>query len=119
MTADTHPHPPDARLAPQPEPPAAPAMTANGPLRQSTTVANPPLGLHLRPANAIAKLVRKAKCTLTVVHGEKTADGRSPSDLILLFAPPGTELVLECCGDGAADVLAAVVAILTDPGEPA
>lgn len=115
MTADTHAHPPDVRSAP----PATPAVSAAEPVRRSATVANPPLGLHLRPANAIAKLVRRAKCALTVTHGDKIADGRSPSELILLFALPGSELVLECNGDGAADVLAAVIAILTDPGEPA
>ena len=95
-----------------------PLMTALGPIRRTVTVANPPLGLHLRPANAIARLVRRSKCAVTVTLGEKVADGRSPSDLLMLFAPPGTELVLEFSGDGAAEAAEAVVAILTAPGEP-
>jgi phosphotransferase system HPr (HPr) family protein len=93
-------------------------MAANGPIRQSVTVANPPLGLHLRPANAIAKLVRRSKCAVTVSLGDKSADGRSPSDLLMLFAPPGTVLLVEGSGDGVEETVAAVVAILTDPGEP-
>ena len=93
-------------------------MAANGHIRRTVTMANPPLGLHLRPANAIAKLVRRSKCVVTVTLGDKVADGRSPSDLLMLFAPPGTELVLEVVGDGAAEAVEAVIAILTDPGEP-
>jgi phosphotransferase system HPr (HPr) family protein len=91
---------------------------ANGPIRRTVTVANPPLGLHLRPANAIARLVRRSKCAVTVTCGDKVADGRSPTDLLMLFAPPGTELVLEIAGDGAAETVDAVVAILTAAGEP-
>ena len=93
-------------------------MAAHTPIRRTVTVANPPLGLHLRPANAIARLVRRSKCAVTVTLGEKVADGRSPSDLLMLFAPPGTELVLEFTGDGAAEAAEAVVAILTAAGEP-
>lgn len=101
-----------------PRPHAILPMSAHGTIRRTVTVANPPLGLHLRPANAIARLVRKAKCAVRVTVGEKVADGRSPSDLLLLFAPPGTELVLEVSGDGADEAAEAVVAILTAVGEP-
>jgi hypothetical protein len=36
----------------------------------------------------------------------------------MLFAPPGTELVLVADGDGAAEAVEGVVAILTAAGEP-
>ena len=91
---------------------------AYGHIQRTVIVANPPLGLHLRPANAIAKLVRRSKCAVTITFGDKAADARSPSDLLMLFAPPGTELVLLVDGDGAAEAFEAVVAILTAAGEP-
>jgi len=93
-------------------------MAAHGQIQRTVIVANPPLGLHLRPANAIARLVRRSKCAVTVTFGDKVADARSPSDLLMLFAPPGTELVLVVAGDGATEAADEVVAILTAPGEP-
>jgi phosphotransferase system HPr-like phosphotransfer protein len=49
-----------------------------------------------------------------VWHGESRADGKSPTDLILLVALPGAELVVEVDGadapaalDTLADILAA------------
>ena len=66
---------------------------------KSVVVANPPMGLHLRPATAFAKLVRGMKCNVTLSHGEKRADGRSAFDLLGLLAPPGTELILETFED--------------------
>lgn len=95
-----------------------PTLAATGRIQRTVIVANPPLGLHLRPANAIARLVRRSKCAVTVIFGEKVADARSPSDLLMLFAPPGTELVLVVDGDGAVEAVEEVVAILTAPGEP-
>ena len=68
---------------------------------KSVVVANPPMGLHLRPATAFAKLVRGMKCNVTLSHGEKRADGRSAFDLLGLLAPPGTELILEIEGEDA------------------
>ena len=93
-------------------------MAAHGPIRRTVTVANPPLGLHLRPANAIARAVRRSKCNVTITLGDRIADGRSPSDLLMLFAPPGTELVIEVAGDGAPEAIETVIAILTAAGEP-
>jgi phosphotransferase system HPr (HPr) family protein len=67
-------------------------------VRRTVTVGHAPDGLHMRPATAFAKLARGFRCVVTVRHGEKTADGRSPTDLLMLIALPGTEL--EVCLDG-------------------
>ncbi|MEO2092372.1 MAG: HPr family phosphocarrier protein [Gemmataceae bacterium] len=82
-------------------------------IRRTVIVANPPDGLHMRPATAFAKLARGFRCAVTVRNGEKAADGRSPTDLLMLFAPPGTELVLELDGEDADIALDPLVAILT------
>jgi phosphotransferase system HPr (HPr) family protein len=81
-------------------------------IRKTVIVANPPDGLHMRPAMAFAKLARGFRCTIVVRNGEKVADGRSPHELLMLLAPPGTELVVELTGDDAdiaADPLLAII----------
>ncbi len=84
---------------------------------KSVVVANPPMGLHLRPATAFAKLVRGLKCNVTLSHGEKRADGRSAFDLLGLLAPPGTELLLEIEGEDAERAVEPLCEILTGEGE--
>jgi len=84
---------------------------------RTVIVANPPMGLHVRPAAAFAKLARGMKCTVTVSHGDKRADGRSAFDLLGLLAEPGTELVLEIDGDDADIAVEPLCDILTAEGE--
>ena len=110
-------------LAEHPPPPASNRSTAVGgtSVRRTVIVANPPDGLHMRPATAFAKLARGFRCAVVVRNGEKVADGRSPHELIMLFAPPGTELLLELDGDDADIALDSLAAILTatDDDDPA
>ena len=80
-------------------------------------MANPPMGLHLRPATAFAKLVRGLRCNVTLYHGDKRADGRSAFDLLGLLAPPGTELLLEVEGEDADIAVEPLCEILTSEGE--
>lgn len=87
-------------------------------IREIVVVGNEPLGLHLRPASAFAKLAQAFQCRITVSAGTKKADGRSPSELLMLFAAPGTELTLEIHGENAATALEPLKAILTADGEP-
>ena len=75
------------------------------------------MGLHLRPATAFAKLVRGLKCSVTLSHGDKRADGRSAFDLLGLLAPPGTELVLEVEGEDADIAVEPLCDILTSDGD--
>ncbi len=80
---------------------------------------NPPMGLHLRPATAFAKLVRGLKCKVTLTHGDRRADGRSAFDLLGLLAPPGTEIVLEIEGEDADIAVEPLCDILTADGDSA
>lgn len=75
------------------------------------------MGLHMRPAVAFAKLARSVKCAVTVYHGDRKADGRSPTDLMMLFAPPGTALILELDGEDADIIRQPLLDILTADGE--
>jgi len=82
-------------------------------VRRTVIVANPPDGLHMRPATAFAKLARGFRCAVSVRHGEKVADGRSPTDLLMLIALPGTEVEVVLEGEDADVALEPLVAILT------
>jgi phosphotransferase system HPr (HPr) family protein len=87
-------------------------------ITRTVVVANPPMGLHVRPAAAFAKLVRGFKCSVTLSHGAKRADGRSAFDLLGLLAEPGTELVVEIEGEDADSAVGPLCDILTAEGEP-
>lgn len=82
-------------------------------VRRTIVMANAPDGLHMRPATAFAKLARGFNCTVSVRHGEKVADGRSPTELIMLIALPGSELELVLDGEDADVAVEPLVAILT------
>jgi len=92
-------------------------MTAELRIRKTVVVANPPMGLHLRPATAFAKLVRGLKCHVTLTNGDRRADGRSAFDLLGLLAPPGTELLLEVEGEDADIAVEPLCEILTAEGD--
>lgn len=82
-------------------------------VRRTVIVANPPDGLHMRPATAFAKLARGFRCTVGVRHGDKVADGRSPTDLLMLIALPGSEVEVVLEGEDADLALEPLIAILT------
>ena len=81
------------------------------PLRRVVTVANPQ-GLHMRPAAAFAKAARQYKSTVTVSRDDRSVNGKSQIDLLLLAAEPGAQLTLEASGEDAAAALEALGAIL-------
>jgi phosphocarrier protein HPr len=86
--------------------------TMNGePLQRLFTVADPQ-GLHMRPAAAFAKLARQFKSNVTVRRDDRSVNGKSQLDLMLLAAEPGAQLVLEISGEDAADALAALGRVL-------
>jgi phosphotransferase system HPr (HPr) family protein len=60
-------------------------------------------GMHLRPCAAIAGLLAKYQCDVKVSRDDRTANGKSPLELMMLAAPQGTELTVEAAGpDGGA-----------------
>jgi phosphocarrier protein FPr len=71
-----------------------------------------PLGLHWRVAERFSRTAKGFTCSVQVWHGESRADGRSPTDLILLVALPGAELVLEVEGTDAAAAIDPLTDIL-------
>lgn len=89
-------------------------------LRRKVTITNPQ-GLHIRPASAFAQTAMKFQCRVTVWKEAQGVNGRSPLELLLLAALPGTELVVEVSGDDAESALEVLAELLAAPGveEPA
>ena len=97
--------------------PATPSMSANGScnMRRKIRVVNP-LGLHWRVAERFSLAAKSFACAVRVWNGDTGADGKSPTDLILLVALPGTELVLEVEGTDAGQALDPLTEILAAVG---
>ena len=51
-------------------------------------------GLHLRPARRIMDAAGKFKCDIKLMYRGKTANAKSITDIILLAALPGAELLI-------------------------
>jgi phosphotransferase system HPr (HPr) family protein len=81
------------------------------PLQQIVTIRDPQ-GLHMRPAAAFAKAARGFQSTVTLRHNDRSVNGKSQLDLMLLAAEPGVQLVLEVAGEDAAAALPALADVI-------
>jgi len=77
---------------------------------------NNPQGLHMRPAAAFAQLARQFECTVAVSLNEKTVNGKSWLDLMLLAAEPNADVVVEVAGSDAEAALPALADLLAAEG---
>jgi phosphotransferase system HPr (HPr) family protein len=84
----------------------------NGSTLRRTVIIRDPQGLHMRPAAAFAKRAREYQSSVTVLRDDRSVNGKSQIDLLLLAAEPGAQLVLEVCGADATDALDALGALL-------
>jgi len=85
------------------------------PLRRVIRVTNPQ-GLHMRPAAAFAQLARQFESSVTVWRHERSVNGKSWLDLLLLTAEPGDELIVEVHGTDAVTALPALADVLASEG---
>ena len=86
-----------------------------GPIRRPIVVVNP-LGLHWRVAERFSRAAGRFVSAVTVWNGDASADGKSPTSLIMLVALPGSELVLEVDGPDAQVAVDSLAEILAAPG---
>ena len=76
-------------------------------------------GLHMRPVMRLTEAASQFKCDLRVNKEDRSADLRSPFEMMLLEAPKGTRLRLVATGEDAQAAVAAIVQIVQDKfGEP-
>ncbi len=62
-------------------------------------------GLHLRPARRIMDAAGKFKCDIKLMYRGKTANAKSITDIILLAALPGAELLIVTEGTDAQEAM--------------
>jgi phosphocarrier protein len=82
-------------------------------------VVTDPLGIHARPAAALALAVSKSGARVTLRHGAKAADAKSLFQILSLGAAAGSSVSAEIEGDDGAiaAALGALRAQLAPPGE--
>lgn len=72
-------------------------------------------GMHLRPAAAFVQTANKHKdCEILVVSGGQRVNGKSIMGLVMLAASKGTELGIECIGDGSEKALEELTNLVND-----
>jgi phosphotransferase system HPr (HPr) family protein len=76
-----------------------------------------PQGFHMRPITAFAQRAAAFASTVTVSREGRSVNGKSPWDLMLMLAPPGSELTVEVDGPDAPEALAALAALLEESNE--
>ena len=57
------------------------------------------LGLHARAASTLVDACKPFSSDIRLILGDKTVDGKSITNLLMLGAPVGTEIVLEVSGE--------------------
>ena len=91
-----------------------PPLANNTALRACVVVRNP-LGLHMRPAMAFSRIANRFRSSVTLRRPDRSANGKSMTQIMMLAAREGTELVLEVVGDDAAAALPVLTAALEAP----
>lgn len=72
-----------------------------GAMRTFEHLIKDPVGIHARPAGELAKLVSELGCEVTVKNGEKTANGKSVIELMMLGASQNSRLEVTVSGANA------------------
>jgi phosphocarrier protein len=77
------------------------------------------LGLHARAASKLVQKAAEFDCEVRLARGERCVNAKSIMGVLMLAAPVGTELVLECDGADEAEAAAALVELIEQRfGEP-
>jgi len=66
-------------------------------------------GLHARAAAELVRLTTRMKCDVTLEHDGQEVNGKSIMGVLLLAAAQGSQVRVQCEGDGAREALDAIV----------
>ncbi|HEX2512744.1 MAG TPA: HPr family phosphocarrier protein [Xanthobacteraceae bacterium] len=83
-----------------------------GAIRQVLEIVNKK-GLHARASAKFVQTVEKFDAEVTVTRGSETVGGTSIMGLMMLSAATGTEITVEASGKQAADVMVAIIELVT------
>ena len=87
-------------------------LPRDGAIRRVLEIVNKK-GLHARASAKFVQTVEKFDAEVTVTRGSETVGGTSIMGLMMLSAAAGTEIVIEAKGKQAADVMDALVELVT------
>ena len=77
------------------------------------------LGLHARAASRLVRLASEFRCEVWLSREQRRVNGKSIMGVLLLAAPCGTELEIECTGADADEAIAALCNLIAERfGEP-
>lgn len=71
-----------------------------------------PLGLHLRPASGLVKLIQSFKSQVTIIYEHHRANARSLMGLVAMAIGYGSNIEVEVKGDDAVETLDAITCYL-------
>jgi phosphocarrier protein HPr len=83
-------------------------------MKNANIVINTRPGLHLRIAGRLCEHARHSQSKIIVRKGDRTADGRSIIELLMLDAPQGSELEISADGQDEDVVIAEISRIFID-----
>lgn len=72
------------------------------------------LGLHARAASRLVSTAAEFQSSVNVVRDDRRVNAKSIMGVLMLAAPFGTELEIECDGPDEDEALAALVALVND-----
>lgn len=75
-------------------------------------------GLHLRPAEKLARLAGRYASQIGLVYESQRVDAKSIMEMLTLGASKGASVVVEARGCDAADAVQAIVALVTNDFSP-
>ena len=97
---------------------SSPDAMSGQPLQRKVIITIP-MGFHLRPQAAFAKLAATFQSTVTVAKADRRVNGKNPWDLMLVTSEKGTELLFEASGPDAQPALDALADLLANwKGDP-
>ena len=76
------------------------------------------LGLHARPAGEFVRIAGRYACEVEVSRGGEWLNGKSVLSILSMGATQGTRLTVRARGDGAADAVAQLGALIEAPADP-
>ena len=86
-------------------------MSATKALKRDVTVTNKQ-GIHARPAAMFVKVANQFNCDVLVEKDGDVINGKSIMGLLMLAAGPGTRITVVAQGEGAAEALDALEAVV-------
>ncbi len=72
------------------------------------------LGLHARAASKLVSTAAEFQCSVWMVRDDRRVNAKSIMGVLMLAAPVGTELVIECEGADEDAAMAALVRLVED-----